>query len=259
MRGDVVEIHRQLLIHQHPRPIGPAPPVDQRMGSRPAAAQVIPLHSRPREDRGNGVRVAERIGLPVQRDIRWRQTEVFGHVRPRVEQMPRQRLAAGQVLVAFDPMDGGHFPPALGHALLDPRKQLRVVHPNDLVDRRLRLREAELRKFLHQRQHGGEGVTGDGDGFRPRPHPVHVDMGVADAVDGVLLGGVGQRGQQLLGLLDGSLQAPILAGGQGRPDQFLGLVGKLAPVRLFLQLRQAPRKLDLRFARPGTSGRPGCC
>ena len=99
-------------------------------------------------------------------------------VVPRGFDVAEKGLCVRHVLVGFHPRGGCDLPPARPDPLPDPLLQLRRVFVHDLIDGGLRLAEAEVRIFVHDVQHGGEGGDGGGHGFRPGPHPVHVDVGV---------------------------------------------------------------------------------
>ena len=183
-------------------PSGPAPPEDGRLLVPAAPAHVVARDAPAGDERRDRVGVAEGVGLEVDRHVLGLQPQLLLHEAAGVEQVARDRLARGEVLVPLHPLAGRDLPAPLGHARLDPLEEGRVVPPCDLVDRGLALREAEVGELVHQPQDGGEGVVGDGDRLRPRPHPVHVDVGVADVVDGVGLRHRPHRGEDGLGLGD---------------------------------------------------------
>ena len=112
------------------------------------------------------------------------------------------------------------------------------------VDRGLRLREAELRVLVHDREHRAEGVERGRHCLLPGPHPVHVDVGVAGEDQAVRAGRRRDREQEALGLEDAAL----------REDTFSVLTGQEELERLSqrslaqgrLRLRQPKDELQLR-------------
>jgi hypothetical protein len=79
-------------------------------------------------------------------------------------------------------------PSTFCNTFFDLFKDFGIIIAHDGINGGLALRIAEIRKFIHQFEHGGEGIVCDGNGFRPGPHPVHVDVPVTDAVNGILFG-----------------------------------------------------------------------
>ncbi len=105
-----------------------------------------------------------------------------------VQELPDQRLAAGQVAVGLDPHAALGLPLAALHGFPDALEQLRLILLDELIQLRLRGHELELGILLHQAQHRGEGAHGLMARLIQIPQPRHVDMGVADAVrDGLRL------------------------------------------------------------------------
>ena len=86
--------------------------------------------------------------------------------------------------------------------LADSLEHGRVEALDEAIHGGLTLGEDETGEFVQQLEHGVERVVGDGHGFRPRPHPVHVDVRVRNAEQGVFLGRLADRFQRLLGAGD---------------------------------------------------------
>ena len=159
-----------------------------------AATVVVVPHAAARQDRGQRGGMAERVRLEVHLHILRREVELLLEIAARVEQVAAEALAARHVLVALHPLAGGDFPPAFAHALPDLGEQRRVVFFDDGVGGGLILAEDEAGEFVQQREHRLERVVDHGDGLRPAPHPVHVDVGVADAEQCVGFGDVADGG-----------------------------------------------------------------
>jgi len=115
----------------------------------------------------------------------------------------------------------------------------------------------ELGEFLHQLEHGEERVVGDGDRLRPGPHPVHVDVGVADTVKGIALGERAERLEGGFGPGHRGLKMVEPSPGQGLGDDRFGLGDPSSAVRRLLRvpLDQGPSKRQLRLD-PLDEGRP---
>src|SRR3569832_2233390 len=90
-------------------------------------ATVVVLHPSLLQDSGQGVAVTESVGLPIELAILGRQAELLLEVLPSVEEMVSEGLAAREVLVSFDPVNGGNLPATLFHPLLNPLEHLGVV------------------------------------------------------------------------------------------------------------------------------------
>ena len=236
-RGDLAVVAGgRVVVGQHPRAVGALPPEKARGlpgdgGLQPwavGAVVVVAADAAAGQDAGHGPGVAEGVALPVDLDRVVGQAEVLVHPAPGVEQVAAEDLAAGHVLVALDPLTGGDIPAALGDAALDHREDLGGILAHRLVDRGLALGEVEVGELVHEPVHGGEGVVGDRDGLGPGPHPVHVNVGVAGAVDRVLLRHRAHRGEQRLGLGHEGRGAP--AGGEAIGNESGGLVEQGLPL-----------------------------
>ena len=117
--------------------------------------------------------------------------------------MPEQRFPGGHVFVALDPGCGGHFPASLRDPRLDLLHHCRIILFHDLIDRSLRLREAEVRILVHDVQDRAERGQRDRDRLIEAPHPVHVDVRVRREDQLVLLRRRLRRRKQPLRLLAG--------------------------------------------------------
>ena len=159
--------------------------------------QVDPADATANEVVRLGGCVAERVGGPADRDVFRGEAEVALHVGSGLEQVAHQRLARDHVHVVLDPMRRRDFPAPFADAFGDDLEQGRIELPDDLVDARLRLGKLEVGELLHQRQDGAERVEGRHDRLRPSPHPVHVDVRVADAMHLEFLRRRGKRHQRL--------------------------------------------------------------
>ena len=195
------------------------------------------LHEVARVRRG----MAKGVGRPVDGHVLGRQSEELAHVGAGLEEVLREGLGAGHVRVVLDPVRSGDFPTPLLHVAGDFRKHLGGEFLDDGVDARLRLREAEFGELVQEREHGAERVEGRHDRLWPTPHPVHVNVGVAHAMDFVLLGGGGEGLESLLhiGAYRLGRRAGFRDGGR--------LLGKGLPCGLRVLLACEPfRELDLR-------------
>src|SRR5690606_15889595 len=72
------------------------------------------------------------------------------------------------------------LPPPLLYPFLNSRQELGIVLFDHIVEPGLRLLKPELRKFLHQREDGGERLGGFPDGLLHGPEPADVNMAMAD-------------------------------------------------------------------------------
>ncbi len=173
--------------------------------------------------------MAEQVRLPIDLDLIVVEPEVLLHESLGVQQMSAKDFAGGCVLVALHPRAGGHLPTALADAALQRLEHLGAVPFHEVVGRSLALREMEVRVLIHEPIDRAERVVRDADRFRPSPHPVHVDVRVADAVDGVLLGGFAEGGEDGFGLFDDGVDVDGAAGGGSRLNQLHGLKDQVLP------------------------------
>ena len=185
--------------------VGGLPPEGLGDGLLPGAGavEVEVLDAAAVEVGRHGRGVAEGVGAPVELDGAAGDGVGEEHVEEAagVEDVAGEGLAAGEVLVALDPVAGGDLPATLADARLDAVEQVGAVLGDKRVDARLALGEVEGGELVEQVEDGGEGVAGGGDSLRPGPHPVHVDVGVSDEADAVALGLAGEEGE---GGLDGA-------------------------------------------------------
>lgn len=138
-----------------------------------------------------GVRQPDALGLDA---------EVLDEEPLAVDELAGDGLAAGQVAVGLDPHAADGYPLALVDGLLDPFPHLRVVVADPLVLHGLGAGEDEVLVLVGQRGDVGEGAGRLALGLADGPEPGGVDVGVADAGDGVGagMGGLGEdRGEDL--------------------------------------------------------------
>ena len=169
--------------------------------------------------------------------------EVLFEKLPGVEQMAAKRLAGNHVHIALNPCRGGDFPPALFYPLFDHLEDVGAVLAHGRVCGGLALGIAKLRELVHDVVHGGEGVVGDVHRLLPAPHPVHIDMGVAHTVDGVLLRLFGDGSQDFLTGFHGGLRVLF----DFRHNRFGGLNRQFLPLLGFVreQVYKLPNKVNL--------------
>ncbi len=266
-RGDLAVVAvRRVIIRQHPRAVLALPPeklrhLPARHARQPGAVRpvvVVPADAPALEDARQGPAVTERIGFPVDLARLIRQAEGVFEPSAGVKQVPRQDLTGGHVLVALDPLARRDIPAALGDALFDALEQVRRVLAGEVVDRGLALREVELRELVHELVHRGERVVGDGHRLRPGPHPVHVNMRVARAVDDVLPCRLCQGREVRLGLRDEGFR--VSAAAQALHHEAYRLSDEGLPlVLLVLRIGHAPGEVD--FGREALDGAvfAACC
>ena len=178
LRGDAAVVPVLFAVVDHFPPGRGFPSVEREVFAESAAVIII-LHAAEAVDLGQVRGVAEGIGGEVDLEAVGIDAPVLREVLLRVRDVPQQRFRVRHVLVGLDPRGGRDLPAALVDAGLDAVVQLRRVFVDDLIAGRLGLAEAEVRVFVHDVQHGREGGDGGGDGLRPRPHPVHVDVRVS--------------------------------------------------------------------------------
>ncbi len=247
MRADGVVVPVGFTVHEHPAAIGSLEPENRRRRLLTRPAQVIAFNPTPADDRRNRVGMAKGVRLPLDEQRFRPQAEMLSGELASVEQVTGQAFAIGQILVRLHPRRRRHFPAPFGHALPDLLEQLRAVPADNVVNHPRALRQAEIRELFHQLQHGGEGVMADRHRLRPGPHPVHVDVGMADTMHGVGLGDFANGRQMLLDPARGGLQRGWIAGPgarlilpAGRGNQGLPL---LCPI--WMQITQFLGKTEL--------------
>ena len=161
---------------------------DVRTSGLAASAMVVVIDAAVLQDLGHVGVVAEGIRLIIDAQCVGINVKQLGKIVLGVQNVTRQRLTVGHVFVGLNPRGGSQLPATLVHALLDLGEKCRVVLLDDLIYSRLRLREGVVGIVAHQIEHSAEGLSGDGNGLHVAPGPVHVNMGVCDAVDGQGLG-----------------------------------------------------------------------
>ena len=98
-----------------------------------------------------------------------------------VDELPHQRLAAGQVAVRLHPHAALGLPASLRHALPNARVQLGVALLEKGVQLRLAGHKAIVGILIHELEHRSEAAAHLFARLRHRPPPGHVDMRMADA------------------------------------------------------------------------------
>ena len=155
-----------------------------------AAGEIVIADAAAAEDLGHGPGMAEKIGLPADDGTA---AEAAADEPVGQEKLADERFARGHVLVGLDPHRRRNFPGSSGGMPPDSFEQVGPVFFDGLVDRRLALRKPEVRMGVEKTDHRGGVAQADGPGLVPGPEPVHVEMGMADEMDGKGPG-LGQNG-----------------------------------------------------------------
>ena len=164
------------------------------------------LHAAEIVDFGNKGTVAEGIGRKVdEQAVRVHAPDLLKIVLG-VGDVPQETLGGGHILVRLHPGGSGDLPAALPDALFDLLHHIGVVFLHHFVDGGLGLREGKLRVLLHQIQHRPEGGQGGCNRLMVRPHPVHIQMGMARQDELVFLRRLGAGHQQFLCLAAGTFR-----------------------------------------------------
>ena len=133
------------------------------------------------EQLGQAPGVAEGVRQPQHR--RDGGVEVTAEEVAPQEELPRQRLRAGDVAVHLDPGRAEQFPAALPRPLPNTVEQGGGVPAHEFVQLGLALPEVERGELRQQVEGVAEGVDRLAAGAGDRPQPGHVQVGVADGDD----------------------------------------------------------------------------
>ena len=137
-------------------------------------------HTRFHEQLRQGSAVAEHIRLPQRHRLL---AELLAEEALAVEDLPDQRLAAGDVDVGFDPHRPLHLPAPFGDTVLDPFVERGVVLLDPCILLRLAGAENVVGIALQHRQRGREGAAAFADRLADRPKPGEIHMRVPDRPD----------------------------------------------------------------------------
>ena len=234
---DVAVVPGGLPVDQHacavrglPVEKGRACVADTRMlESAARTAAIVVLHAALHQDAGDRDGMAEGVRLPVEGHLFRSEAEFVPEVVARIEQMSADRFARRQILLALHPVDRADFPSSFLHSLSDLFEHRGIVALDKGIDGSLTLRVGQVRVLIHQAQHRCESVVGRSHRFRPAPHPVHVDMAVADAVDPVFSGRFADWRHCALGSLHGCGKARHACVCGNCVEQCLGLRDQVFP------------------------------
>ena len=137
-------------------------------------------HTRFHEQLRQGPAVAEHIRLPQRHRLL---AELRAEEALAIEDLPDQRLAAGDVDVGFDPHRPLHLPPPFGDPLFDALVERGVVLLDPCILLRLAGAENVIGIALQHRQRGREGAAAFADRLADRPKPGEIHMRVPDRPD----------------------------------------------------------------------------
>ena len=174
---------------------------------------------------GQGRRIAEGIGQPEDFAVH---AQLIFKVPHTVDQLAHQGFAGSHIGVRFHPHAAFRDPAAGFDGRFDALEQLRIIFLAEGVGLGLALEELIAGIFFDEPQLGGKGPGHLPFGFSQGPQPHHVQMGVADAVEGgggaaVDAGkGVFQDFPALFVVGDPAFQGLLKIHGQGKVLQSLG-------------------------------------
>jgi len=97
-------------------------------------------------------------------------------------ELPHEHLGRRQIGVGLHEVAADDIPAALRHLGADARECLRVGALDVFVDRRLAAHEGQLRKLVHQIQHGPARAEAFVQPLAPIPQPDRIEVGVGDDV-----------------------------------------------------------------------------
>ena len=129
--------------------------------------------------------------------------EQLRQIFARLQNLPRQRLAVGHILVRLYPFSRRDLPSALFDTLFYLGQHFGAEAVDHLIRRRLRLTERHIGKVAHQIQYRAERFDRHGGGLVVAPHPVHIYMRVGNKQLRVLFRLRLKRHKRRLGFLRG--------------------------------------------------------
>ena len=104
-----------------------------------------------------------------------------------VQKLPDQRFARGHVGVRLDPHGTNRLPLTARHLVGDGGQQRGIILPDEVIELRCRVIEAELGELVHQLQDGVKGALRLGPGLGHRPQPRQINMRMAGGGKGTFL------------------------------------------------------------------------